>query len=219
MSDNFITIDQVKAWAPAQSDHDDDVLAALAESTSAYITRRTRRRVAPPAQETEIHDGDGRRVRGKWREVLVLNWHPILDPGALTVTENGVALAVASGYSTTADVIVIPDKGRLIRRPTFQTSGPVPTRTLDLGWAPGIQNISVACRGGYDATAAPSSANAIPSDLIQVARELVHTFFRESRRGGRTNVNRAGQSTNFDRDLSPVAKAILDQYVRHGPYA
>ncbi len=218
-TDLFVSIDQVKEWAPAQSDENDDVLAALAEAASSYIARRTRRRVAPTAAEVETHDGDSRRVRGRSREILYLDWNPILVPSTLTVTENGTALVVAQGYSTTADVILKPDEGVLVRRPTFQSSGPVPSRNRSTGWAAGVQNLVVTYRGGYDSTALPAAKDSIPSDLVLVGREIVQTFFRESRRGGRTTVNRAGQSTNFDRDLTPMATRILDQYVRHGPFA
>lgn len=219
MTDLFVSVDQVKEWAPAQSDDQDDVLQALAEATSSYIARRTKRRVAPTAAQVETHDGDSRRVRGRRREILYLDWKPILDPSALTVSENGTLLVVAQGYSTTADVIVKPDEGILVRRPTFQSSGPVPSRNRTIGWAEGIQNLVVTYRGGYDSTLAAAEANSIPADLVYVGREIVQTFFRESRRGGRTTINRAGQSANFDRDLTPLAKGILDQYVRHGPFS
>lgn len=204
-------LEVVKAWAPAKLLAKEGDLRRCLNAASGLIEGYLGRVVvAPDAAAVDIYDGDGEHVRGRYREQLYLRNFPVIS--VTSVTENGVALTTASGYSTTADVIIDPGaarrSARLIRRTTRSgTLAAPPLGVMPWGWAAGVQNISVTVRAGWGKTS-------VPDDLVQVAAELTWLIHKEGAKVGAASVGRASMNTTFLRNLSQSAQRILDSYRR-----
>lgn len=144
----------------------------------------------------EVLDGDA--ANGKHGELLLLRRFPVTYPtDALTVTENGVSLTVAAGYSTSAGVIVkgaqLEDRCRLIRK----NASPYGCAAA---WAPGVQNISIGYKAGF-AT--------VPARINYVARELAWLCYQQGRKIGIEQVAQAGSSRSLITKLSEMSQSIL----------
>lgn len=138
---------------------------------------------------SEVFDGD--RAAGESGEVLMLRRFPVTYPtDTLTVTENGVSLTVAAGYTTSAGVIVkgaqLEDRCRLVRR--------------GQSWAAGVQNITVGYKAGF---------TAVPSRINYVARELAWLCYQQGRKIGIDQVSQAGSSRHLITQLSEMSQRIL----------
>lgn len=195
----LVTIAEVKTWVAGDGVSDitgvnDTVLTECVLAAGEEIIEETSR-IWEKAAFTEVFDGDA--AKGKSGEILTLRRFPVTYPGdAITVTENGVSLVVAAGYSLSAGVIVkghaLEDRCRLVR-----TTG---------AWAPGIQNITV----GYSAGFAT-----IPSRIKFVAKELAWLYYQEGRKVGLGSVAQAGSSRGLVHQLSQISRDILAQARRY----
>jgi hypothetical protein len=148
-------------------------------------------RIWEKATQTQVFDGES--AAGKCGELLILRRFPVTYPAdAVTVSENGVSLVVAAGYSTSAGVIVkgagLEDRCRLVR-----TTG---------AWAPGVQNITVGYTAGF---------TAIPTRIKYVAKELSWLYYQEGRKVGIDNVAQGGSSRGLAHKLSDLSRDILAQ--------
>jgi len=111
----------------------------------------------------------------------------------MTVSADGQALTIASGYSATADVLIRGAHG------------------LGLGmlyrsaWGPGRSNVAVGCKVGF----ATSGAVLLPDDVKILVMEVAWLFFTIPNMMGRTSVSKPGTSQSVDRQLSPQALATI----------
>jgi hypothetical protein len=124
----------------------------------------------------------------------------------ITVTEDGTALVVAVGYSTTADVILRNandprQRLALVRRGT-SPQNLLADSPATPGWAGGVQNIAVTLKAG------PATGTA-PADLVQAAYELAYLFYDDPTRVGKSSSSRAGASITVERDLSKIAQMAI----------
>src|SRR5207249_485099 len=108
------TSDVLRAWAPKTGGLDLTDIDRCIEAASVMIEREVQQ-LFLTASVTESHDGSA--AVGKRRSGLYTKYFPIVYPGSpvMTVTENGTALTLAQGYSTSADVLVYPNLGKLAR--------------------------------------------------------------------------------------------------------
>lgn len=193
----IVDLQQVKAWSAAQSDVEDDLLARLVNAASDWLEGECHRVFQPPPTDVTIYlDGSSEAVGGRYNEVLYLPFRPVAS--VTSVTENCVALSLATGYTTTADVVKVLDEGKLVRRATQAA-----VDTASVGWAAGVQNIAVLYKPGYAV---------LPADVEQACVELTWLMYRESRRQGRESMARGGTSMSFVRDLAPVVADVVERY-------
>jgi hypothetical protein len=167
---------------------DTALLDACIATAGELIVEETSR-IWEVATIAEVLDGDA--AVGNNGEILILRRFPVTYPtDALTVSENGVSLVVAAGYSTSAGVIVsgaqLEDRCRLVRR--------------GQAWAAGIQNISVGYKAGF--AAVPARANFC-------ARELAWLCYQQGRKIGMDQVAQAGSSRHLITQLSEMSQKFL----------
>jgi hypothetical protein len=172
---------------------DTALLDACIATAGELIVEETSRIWETPAAIAEVLDGDS--ARGKYGEILVLRRFPVTYPtDPITVTENGVSLVVAAGYSTSAGVLVkgagLEDRCRLIRG---NSNGYI-------GWACGTQNIAVGYKAGF--TPVPARAN-------MCARELAWLLYQQGRKIGVDQVSQAGSSRHLISQLSDMSQKFL----------
>lgn len=176
--------------------------AAAIEAASADIVERTRRAFI---KEAITVTADGDRSDGRNGQVVKLPYGPVDTTAAVTVTEDGTALTVATAYSTTADVVVDGVKGWLHRRP-----GVLPLtsrRSSVLSWAEGVMNIVVTCTVG-DA----DDETGVAPPVKQAVCELAWLYMTQ--RPGTTSTSRRGLSASWSGQLSASAESTLRRYTR-----
>lgn len=199
---DLITIKEAKGIlfsAKETSDAEDERIQACITSVSQELNAVCGRVFAQPAAPySEARNGNGRRA------LWAMN-PPIA--GTPTVTENGRALVVSVGYSTSADVIVDPGRGVF-----YRSTGPT---VVPLGWGlpgrwqPGVQNVVLGYVGGY----APAS---LPADLKGLVKYMVGHAWKQYGRDEVGISQRAfGQGTlTLLEDLPDFYKRVLDFYTR-----
>lgn len=145
----------------------------------------------------QVHYFDGRNAGGRYRDELWLpsELRPVIHTGGdlVTVTEDGAAVTVAIGYSTSAGAILkhanLDRRACLVRR--------------DQSWASGIQNIAVTCKAGW-------STATLPSHVFELILELALLFFREPQWLGSSSKAKAGSAVTIMRALSPGALGAFE---------
>lgn len=208
MTTPLVSLADFKAWGRGVVDLVADETASLALlAASEFIEARTGRAFAEAAYTATL---DGDAASGRFGEILLLprGRQPIFnETGKLVaVTENGTALTVASGYSTTADVIVkgvgLDVRPSLIRR--------VAARPLLVGtafetmlgyWAPGVQNIVVTYTAG---------AATIPSDVQIATCDLAALFIKSPSMIGKTSAAKGGHSVSVDKELPASVLRVIE---------
>lgn len=156
------------------------------------------------AYAAEPHSGAGKfHVFAKQRPVAI---SPLP-----VVTENGTALTVAAGYSSSAHVVFDPETGIFTRQP-LDLIGPSITNGKRSSWAEGNNNIALSYTGGY-------AAADMPNDLKLLVQFTAAFFWKQSDHKEVTVKRRSNQqgTTEFFDNLPPLYKAILDRY-RTSPY-
>lgn len=214
-------VDRLKAWGPKTDGLDDEVLNRVINAATAAVETSTGRLIMSRAHTVVV---DGSRAVGRTKEVLRLAHGPVESSApAPVVTENGEALTVATGYDLDADVILDPggspsDKQgpprvpRLIRqRRSAQLQSDVGANP-NLGWKPGIQNITITYTAGYQITTGISTHG--PEDIEQVVLALVWLMYKEGRRSGHQNVTRLNQATAYLKELPAGEQIILENWKR-----
>jgi hypothetical protein len=125
-------------------------------------------------------------------------WHTGSD--LMTVVESGTALTpLAIGYSSTASV-VLRGVNSFDRVCLYRVGGWIWNRFTP-------QNIAVACKVGWHAD---TGALIVPADVKRLVVEVAWLQFNSFNWVGRQNVSKAGTAITIENDLSPFARAVLD---------
>lgn len=193
---DLTTLAILKSWADPNIDSArDDELNECIDRASAWIQQQACWDIGLTAARTLYFDGD--EIRGP---ILFLpsRYRYVLSSTMPTVTEDGSALTVAQGYSTTADVIAIglDERHAQVR---FKRYG---------SWSSGIQNIVVTFLSGY-------AAGSAPDDIIALANEVAWLYFKAPQWIGRSTMTKAGHNVTFEKQLTPMAQATLAQLREH----
>lgn len=198
---DLVTADEVKAYRGTDKDPGgadlDEKLVPMITAASQHIARFCARPAIVQQAVTDLLDGDGQRI-------LRVSVPPIKDLATLTVTENGLLLAGATGYNTAADYVVDLAQGRIYRQ-AGATNSPMLFRARRGFWAPGFQNVQVVYTGGF---------NPVPEDLKLVAKYLVWQLIDipDQSRIGVSKRGEDGGSIEFEDDLPKWALEILNLY-------
>jgi len=199
----LVDIGFLKEWAPNRGldSAKDPVLNACLDAASAYVESETSRVFQSDARAVKL---DGNAADGRFLDVLRLpsGHRPVTAIGS--VTENGIVLVAAEGYTATADVIIDGLNAgacRLIRRGATQGLDQSYYRVG--AWAPGVQNIAVSY------TAGPAT---VPSDIQIVACEAAWLAFRAGHHVGLSSKAAGGRAATFTGQLSEWAKQVLARY-------
>ena len=153
------------------------------------------------------HDYSGDRCVGERGEILNLDAWPVLS--VTSITENGQALTFGTGYDAagTRQVTVDYEMGQLIRIGTVASAGGrVYPPSYSRGWAPGIQNIRIVFRSGYEEAE-------VPERHKHLAAAVAALFYKSGRREGEESSTRGGSSLDFRKVLSGLDLQTLDQLV------
>jgi hypothetical protein len=205
----LITRAEVLAWAPGPlTDVDTAVVDRCITAAGDAIVRETERIWEKTANAvTTYFDGD--RAMGRYGEILFLPraHRPVVHsgPDLVTVSENGTSLVV--GTSTPSSAHVIVDGAGEDRRCRLIRVGGAPAGAswnpgVAQGWAPGVRNIAVSYKAGFE-------DGQIPQDIREVCAEWAWLMFTESRRLGVGSVGGGGTWSLHTHDLSDYAKRIL----------
>lgn len=177
----------------------------LIESTTGYRLRGGARAVVFDGSRAETAAGDALYLSRRYPNV-------INAPGQLlAVTENGAALTVAAGYSTSAGV--------LIDGPGIGGRGQTRLRRYGGPWAADSpNNVRVSFWSGYDAVgsvplASPEIKPVPPYDLMHLVREVAWLVFSSPAWTGKSSTSTAGTSTTWEKKLSPVSQVVYERLV------
>jgi hypothetical protein len=190
------TAAELRSWFNVQLDPlRDTELERCLVAAGTWVTAATGRDIE---QANYVERLDGSQAKGRGCEILYLNAgrHPITYPGSgatlLTVTEDGTALTLAEGYSTTAGVLVVNANldapCRLVRNGT--------------AWSDGAQNIAVAYQAGF-------ASASVPAWIKQTVYEVALHLFKSPAWIGQAAQSAAGAAVTFQKDLSPFAQDSL----------
>ena len=170
------------------------ILAATAEIEKETAPRKIASRVII----AESYDGSA--ATGRYGERLYLDTYPVT--AIASVVENGVTLAVGSGYDAAGayGVLRYDAEGVLIRK----------AGTVARAWEAGLQNIAVTCTAGF----VDPSIEA--SDLAIVCARLAILCYRSSRRIGESSLSREGTTLNLIDELSAADRATIRRYAPWG---
>ncbi len=214
------SIQELLDWAPKIDLSKQAVIDELALAASEYIEEDVGYLIRSPSTAvTRIYDGDGEQVGGGSGELLYLG-DRIQDLATLTVKENAKTLTVATGYTTTADVVarnVDGVLGQLLRRTVPVTGGGAvlvsQRRGVVGGWYPGIQNVEVTFLPGWKGDA----ADPVPRDFKRACVMLAWYWFERRNWVGIRSRSSAAGTTGFRDDIPEDVKAILDRRRRFRP--
>jgi hypothetical protein len=139
---------------------DDDLIQAVLSSVCEAFQEQAGFLIAQ-VNHVELRNGNGKRTIYAYHKPVAVSPLPV-------VKENGVTLAVATGYSTTADVIFDPVLGQFMR--TIGSAN-VPLTLLSQDdspgtWSTGFQNVELDYTGGY-------SVDKVPRDLKLLMEYMV----------------------------------------------
>ena len=167
--------------------------------------------IAPATDYAEVHEGD--LAVGRCRDYLYLKHWPIIT--VTSIKENGVVLTFGTGYDAAANKQVIVEYEHGILRRVGGGGWPAGALVASQGgfyrsgWSPGMSNIEIAYRGGWEDGAAPA-------DMVQWCIEKVVRMKREPTAAGITSVTRASASQTIDHEQSPMAARARQKYSPHG---
>ena len=165
------------------------------------------------AKATHTRTFDGNDALGPRAEQLWLDrrHRPVLynPPGDdITVSENGRSLVVTSGYTTTADVVVaganVHGPCILIRRPTGNADQVIQDVEGRVGWAGGIQNVTVTYNAGYETAG-------VPADITQLATEVVLLMIRDPKLVAAAAQSKKSASITIMRELSVASQSTVEK--------
>jgi uncharacterized phiE125 gp8 family phage protein len=149
---------------------DDDLLTRVVAAASTYFEQQTGRTILA-TDYVEIQDGNGGRV-------IIPSNYPVIS--VTTVTLNGTALALSTGYGVSGYYL----NGNVIRlRDTWVSEGE--------------GNVSISYRAGYVAA---------PEDVRQAVLELAALMYRERDRVGQQSKTVGGENVSFY--YAPPARVV-----------
>lgn len=192
---SLVTIGDVKAWGePGLDSLNDTALTRCIDAAEDWLERVTGR-VVTQTEFTRYFSG--RDAVGACRDTIYLNagHRPVIHSGSdlVVVTEDGVAVTVAIGYSATADAILVgvnEDRQCAIRRNYAPWSG----TTYD--------NVKVVYKAGW-------TTSTLPDDVEQLLIEVAWLMFRSPKWVGQASISRAGGSASFEKELTPQSAVCL----------
>ncbi len=189
------SIDRIKAWAsPNMDDSRDEMLERLVDAATAWVEREANW-LAVERTHTVVLDGND-----AMGHILLLpqKYRPVTHgDNAVTIAEDGVALSVGTGYST-SDTVVLRGADDANARLEMMKRGGAP-------WSSGVQNIVVMLTCGY------ADEDAAPADLVQVCTEVATLMFRTPASLGKSSKSTKGGSSSFAKELSPQSRQMLDR--------
>ena len=194
MSDGLIiTLDEFKAYLGPEaqkSSEKDDVLYAFILAAEELIRGKCCQNFDRRVYTAEYHSGADRPYL--WARQL-----PVATDPLPVITESGVALTVAAGYSATAEVSFNPVDGCFTRQVAAEVDG----------WATGNNNVSFTYTGGYTAVS-------MPADLKLLLKFVAAFAWRQSDRKEQTVKRRSGGqgSTDFWEEIPPFYAQIVKRH-------
>jgi len=195
------TVDRVLAWIRDDEfppERQEELLRCINAATDslAEVTGRTIERA------TKTVYLDGCDAGGPCGELLHLprGDRPVIHGGSdlVTVSENGTAVTVATGYSTTAGVVL---KNANLDRPCILVRNYT-------AWQDGYQNIAVTYKCGWTIDVPGDTAPA-PNKVVQLVNAMAWKIFTEPAWIGKINVAQAGSSVTFIDDLPSIEADTL----------
>jgi len=156
------------------------------------------------ASSTFIVDGDGSRVVGRYKEILLLPRGRTPLTAISPIVEDGVTLTKASGFDTTVEVITDATRFRLIRQNASNRLG-VSRR----GWAPGIQNIAIGLTAGY-------TEAALPKHIRLLLMEAAWLLFKNPVDLTKASKSKPGSSATLQKALTPLSLRTFNGLMLHG---
>jgi hypothetical protein len=195
---DLITIEEAKRYLgfPDKDDKDEELADVIAGVSEAVRSETGRDFALAGTAYTEHKNGN------ETRALRVLQ-PPMLSAATTTVRENGTLLVVASGYSTSAGVVVDLPNGILYRQ--SGTSDTIGGSRIPSTWAKGKQNIEVVYQSAW---------TAVPADIKALCRYAVGFEWNmadrkvigiQSRSSGQSN-------TSFLEELPKHFRRTLDRY-------
>lgn len=192
------TAAKVKAYANPELDPTKDAeLAEAVARVSAWVPYVCGR----PIEEASFTERfDGCRALGSGKDLIVLRpeRRPVkhITGDLISVTEDGNALVLAEGYTTTAGVVV---------EDANEYDLPCKLRRYNQPWADGYgsQNITVVYKAGL------TSAHPLWPALEALANEVAWLSFSSPNWLGKATVSRAGESTSWEKDLTPASRDLI----------
>lgn len=180
------------AYSPGLDPVNDATLERILIAATEEIYRKIYPRILVEPATAYVENHDGARAAGRARDEIWAKHYPITS--ITSVKENGVALVTASGYTTSADVLLYAERGSLMRRPgstIIPISGFPGASGFPSGWSSGFQNIELTYKGGF-----PSGS--LPADIVQRCIELAAKMLREPSRSGDESFSRSvsGSASN-----------------------
>jgi len=197
---DLVTLEELKAYLGPEvkkSSQHDEQLADLVSVASQWVRDEINRDFDERTYAEVLNGND--------QPVLPLMHEPVKTTAAFTVTENGVSLVAAFGYSATADVIVqpgaaAPRESAYIHRLIGPTSVIAGASLYSSGvWTAGVQNIAVGYTAGYSAANMPRSIKAL-------VKYLAARAWKESNRKeiGISRRSTGGRSVDFLKELPAI---------------
>jgi hypothetical protein len=208
---SLATRDELTAFARGHlTGADTEVLDRVLLAAERWVQLETNWIYEVVTARTTFLDGD--RALGRNREILrlpVKHRRVLYDPGTyeVVVTENGEALTVTTGYTTTADVQLVNANAErtleLVRRATSNDSLLSSQGTVPAGWARGYQNIAVTYQSGW------LEAD-IPDDVKHVVLEVALLLYSSPKRTAKASGSTKGRSVTISDALSTYAQRVIE---------
>lgn len=206
MSTLIGSVEDLKGWARGKlSEADEDQLERLLNVAAEWVQDRTGTKWVQEAGITI--NVDGTDADGRHGEIIRIpaTYRPVTAVTA--VTEDGTALTVASGYSTSADVIVknlsMWDRQcELIRRTSadLQLADALQTYAR---WRGGVQNIGITFTHGY--------GTSWPDRILQAVYHMAWIFHQDPGKIGKQSTGRGGHSATYSGKIPDHVEALLDK--------
>lgn len=144
------------------------------------------------ALRTERHSGS--LAKGRQRK-LYLATYPVDPTASITIFEDGNLLSVSQDPLENPDVILIPDRGVLIRNNYS-------------GWSPNIANVVVTYTAGYG-----DSGPATPADVVAALIEMSWLLYNARDHVGIDgSAGHGGGYTKFKDECSELTKMTINAY-------
>lgn len=189
----------VKSWAnPKLDDVHDEEIERCIDAAGSWIARVAQWEWDEAARTLNL---DGREATGPGRNILLVpaKYRPVTHGTTpVTVTEDGSALVVGTGYDTSDDVTLVGADDADARLELVKRSSP---------WSLGYQNVVVTLTSGY------ADADEAPNDLRQLATEITVALFRTPGWLGKATKSTRGGTMTYEKDLSPLSAQLLTRLI------
>ena len=209
----LVTAPELRArFAPSMTSTDRDAeLVLCIAAAQAWITAQPGGKTIEEPATAFVDYLDGNEAGGHSNHLLSfpLGRHALVKHVApsdlVVVEENGVALVVADGYSTTADVLLTGANDLDIdRRPTLIRGNCAGQRA----WATGVRNVKLTWKCGW------TSGN-VPAHVKQLIMEIAKQFATVGGVLGISSISKAEETVAIDKFLTPLSQQTLAMLTAH----